>query len=127
MRPAGYVEAVVNAVLVASREQQLETEADPQERDALLDPLDHRLNEPGRAQILHALGEGAHAGQHDGAGPADDTLFRRHHRLETDMLQRLLHAAKVAHAVVNDGEEEVVMVFAFSYPDYPPTSIKEKD
>lgn len=29
--------------------------------------------------------------------------------------------AGVPHAVVNDGEEEVVMVFAFSYPDYPPT------
>jgi len=23
--------------------------------------------------------------------------------------------------VVNDGEEEVIMVFTFSYPDYPPT------
>ena len=27
----------------------------------------------------------------------------------------------IPHAVVNDGEEEVVMVFTFSYPDYPPT------
>ncbi len=31
----------------------------------------------------------------------------------------------VAHAVVNDGEEEVVMVFVFSFPDYPPTQKKE--
>jgi quercetin dioxygenase-like cupin family protein len=29
--------------------------------------------------------------------------------------------AGVPHAVVNDGEEEVIMVFTFSYPDYPPT------
>jgi quercetin dioxygenase-like cupin family protein len=27
----------------------------------------------------------------------------------------------VPHSVVNDGAEEVVMVFGFSYPDYPPT------
>lgn len=25
------------------------------------------------------------------------------------------------HSVVNDGEEDVEMVFAFSWPDYPPT------
>lgn len=31
----------------------------------------------------------------------------------------------IAHAVVNDGEEEVIMVFTFSYPDYPPTQKKE--
>ena len=35
--------------------------------------------------------------------------------------------AGVPHAVVNDSEEEVMMVFAFSYPDYPPTSIKENE
>jgi quercetin dioxygenase-like cupin family protein len=29
--------------------------------------------------------------------------------------------AGVWHAVVNDGEEDVVMVFGFPHPDYPPT------
>ena len=29
--------------------------------------------------------------------------------------------AGVWHAVVNTGDEEVVMVFGFPYPDYPPT------
>lgn len=29
--------------------------------------------------------------------------------------------AGVPHAVVNDGREDVEMVFAFSFPDYPPT------
>jgi len=29
--------------------------------------------------------------------------------------------AGASHAVINDVEEEVLMVFAFSYPDYPPT------
>ncbi|MFN3622305.1 MAG: cupin domain-containing protein [Nitrososphaerales archaeon] len=27
----------------------------------------------------------------------------------------------VAHAVVNDGEDDVIMVYVFSYPEYPPT------
>jgi len=29
--------------------------------------------------------------------------------------------AGVSHAVVNDGDEDVEMVFGFSWPDYPPT------
>jgi quercetin dioxygenase-like cupin family protein len=29
--------------------------------------------------------------------------------------------AGVWHAVVNDGEKDVVMIFGFPYPDYPPT------
>ena len=29
--------------------------------------------------------------------------------------------AGVPHSVVNDGEEDVEMVFGFSWPDYPPT------
>ena len=29
--------------------------------------------------------------------------------------------AGLAHSVVNDGDEDVEMVFGFSYPDYPPT------
>ncbi|MBS1889114.1 MAG: cupin domain-containing protein [Actinobacteria bacterium] len=29
------------------------------------------------------------------------------------------------HAVVNDSEEEVVMVFGFPHPDYPPTERRE--
>ena len=29
--------------------------------------------------------------------------------------------AGVWHAVVNTGEEDVTMVFAFPHPDYPPT------
>jgi quercetin dioxygenase-like cupin family protein len=29
--------------------------------------------------------------------------------------------AGVWHAVVNDGDQDVVMVFGFPYPDYPPT------
>ena len=29
--------------------------------------------------------------------------------------------AGIPHCVVNDGDEDVEMVFAFSWPDYPPT------
>lgn len=33
--------------------------------------------------------------------------------------------ASTWHAVVNDGDEEVVMVFGFAHPDYPPTARRE--
>ena len=32
----------------------------------------------------------------------------------------------LAHSVVNDGEEDVEMVFGFSWPDYPPTRKNEE-
>lgn len=35
--------------------------------------------------------------------------------------QALHIPAGVWHAVVNDGDEDVVMVFGFAHPDYPPT------
>jgi quercetin dioxygenase-like cupin family protein len=33
--------------------------------------------------------------------------------------------AGVWHAVVNDGDEAVTMVFAFPHPDYPPTTRRD--
>jgi quercetin dioxygenase-like cupin family protein len=35
--------------------------------------------------------------------------------------QALHIPAGVWHAVVNDGDEDVVMIFGFPHPDYPPT------
>lgn len=32
----------------------------------------------------------------------------------------------VAHAVVNDSEDDVTMVYVFSYPEYPPTVAQEQ-
>ena len=51
-------------------------------------------------------------------------------RLEDDQLavragQALFIPARVWHTVVNDGDEDLVMVFSFPSPDYPPTERRE--
>ena len=38
----------------------------------------------------------------------------------------LLIPAGTWHAVANTGDEDVVMVFGFPYPEYPPTERKEQ-
>jgi len=35
--------------------------------------------------------------------------------------QALYTPASLWHTVVNDGDEDLVMVFSFPWPDYPPT------
>lgn len=51
-------------------------------------------------------------------------------RLEDDQLevqagQALFIPARTWHTVVNDGDEDLVMVFSFPSPDYPPTERRE--
>lgn len=51
-------------------------------------------------------------------------------RLEEDQLdvhvgQALFIPARMWHTVVNDGDEDLVMVFSFPSPDYPPTERRE--
>jgi oxalate decarboxylase/phosphoglucose isomerase-like protein (cupin superfamily) len=36
--------------------------------------------------------------------------------------QALFIPARIWHAVANTGDEDVIMVFTFRYPDYPPTA-----
>lgn len=51
-------------------------------------------------------------------------------RLEDDQLavragQALYIPARMWHTVVNDGDEDLIMVFSFPLPDYPPTERRE--
>lgn len=51
-------------------------------------------------------------------------------RLQDDQLevhagQALFIPARMWHTVVNDGDEDLVMVFSFPSPDYPPTERRE--
>lgn len=39
--------------------------------------------------------------------------------------QGLFIPARTWHAVANTGEQDVIMVFGFPYPDYPPTERKD--
>lgn len=51
-------------------------------------------------------------------------------RLEDEEVEARAHSglfipARVWHTVVNDGDEDLVMVFSFPWPDYPPTERRE--
>ena len=45
--------------------------------------------------------------------------------LEVHSGQALFIPARMWHTVVNDGDEDLVMVFSFPSPDYPPTERRE--
>jgi quercetin dioxygenase-like cupin family protein len=47
------------------------------------------------------------------------------HRLEVHAGQALFIPTRVWHTVVNDGDSDLVMVFSFPSPDYPPTERRE--
>jgi quercetin dioxygenase-like cupin family protein len=46
-------------------------------------------------------------------------------QLEVHAGQALFIPARMWHTVVNDGDEDLVMVFSFPSPDYPPTERRE--
>ena len=46
-------------------------------------------------------------------------------QLEVHAGQALFIPARTWHTVVNDGDEDLVMVFSFPSPDYPPTERRE--
>jgi quercetin dioxygenase-like cupin family protein len=69
----------------------------------ITDPVSHEVEE--LAFVVAGNGE---LGLEDGVLP-----FRAGHALHIP--------ARVWHSVANTGKEEMVMVFTFPYPDYPPT------
>ena len=46
-------------------------------------------------------------------------------QLQAHAGQALFIPARMWHTVVNDGDEDLVMVFSFPSPDYPPTQRRE--
>jgi quercetin dioxygenase-like cupin family protein len=46
-------------------------------------------------------------------------------QLEVHAGEALFIPARMWHTVVNDGDEDLVMVFSFPSPDYPPTERRE--
>jgi quercetin dioxygenase-like cupin family protein len=46
-------------------------------------------------------------------------------QIEAHAGQALFIPARMWHTVVNDGDEDLVMVFSFPSPDYPPTQRRE--
>ena len=82
----------------------MQPQADAQKRLARVDGLQHGLDQIEAAQFGRGILEGPHArqnhfrrGSHLGGIAGDDGLM-------ADFLEGLLHAAQIAHAVVDDGD-----------------------
>jgi len=93
----------VFSVLVAEVEQQLQAEADPQERPAGGNGFDDRRDQFLLAKVGDGVGESTDTRQ-DHLGGSLDLIGRGNDaRIGSHALEGLLNAAKIAHAVVNDG------------------------
>ena len=95
----------LGAVLVAALEQQLEAEADAEERAIRRDPGADRLDEAAVAQPVHR-GSGRADARHDAAGPGRrcrSPVTARWTRAPA-VVERLLDRDEVAGAVVDDGD-----------------------
>jgi mannose-6-phosphate isomerase-like protein (cupin superfamily) len=79
--------------------------------------MGYSLFRPGTvtAQVRHAVEEVAFVVQGRGE------LILEEGKLAFDSGQALYIPPGVWHAVAATGEEDLVMVFAFPYPEYPPT------
>lgn len=53
------------------------------------------------------------------------TIRLEDRQLGVHVNQALFIPARMWHTVVNDGDDDLVMVFAFPTPDYPPTQRRE--
>ena len=97
-------EPFVLAVFVALVEQHLQAEADAQERLAAGDRGADRLDQLALAKCGDRVAKRAHARQHDLVRVRQHGRVARDRGRVPDSLEPLLHAAKVAHFVVDDGD-----------------------
>src|SRR5262249_2129393 len=94
-------EAFGAAELGRCLEQELHAQADAEQRPPFPHPTTERLHQPALAQVDHRLGERADAGQDEAVDAVERRGVVAHHDLGADVLERLLHRAAVAHAVVD--------------------------
>ncbi len=89
---------------LAPLKERLIAHANPQKRLSAADKLPDRSQQILFLHGIDAIVEGAHAGEHQGAGGGD--FFRAAHdaHLAARLEQRLLHAAQIAGIVVNESD-----------------------
>ncbi len=103
--PAGEDPEGRRAVLVARLEEELQPEADPEERPVLREPAPDRRDEPVALQARHRGGRRPDP-RDDERVRATDGLRVAHDRdVRADGREGLLDADEVAGAVVDDGDE----------------------
>ena len=87
--------------LIALGEEELQAEADPEERPPFTDHPEERLDEPSLLQVPHAVGKGPDPRQDDLVRLQHDLRVGGHHRFAADPLEPLLDGAEVPHAVID--------------------------
>jgi hypothetical protein len=91
------------AELFAFRKQQLEPQADPQERLSRLNCGFDGLNQSILLQIRHAIAERPDTRQHHMAGISNRYCVAGHNRLVAHRLKSLGHTAQIPHSVIDNG------------------------
>ncbi len=97
-------ETLVFAVFVTGIEQQLQAEADAEEWFSAVYGGEDGIDEVFAAEFFNGVFEGPHAGQDDFIGGGDFGGFAGNDCLVADFFEAFLHAAEIAHAVVDDGD-----------------------
>ena len=92
------------AVLEAAREQHLQAEADPQERPAGADVFADHGVQAGFPQAADGVLKRPDPRQHQPPGVRDRVRIVGDDRDVAELLERLLHAPQIGHAVINDGD-----------------------
>ena len=93
---------MMRPVFVTCREQELKTKADAEERLAAPNVRQNRLRQPGLTQAGDGVSKSADTGEHQLVCLGHTVRIAGDVGAEADALERLLHAAQVGHAVIND-------------------------
>src|SRR5215218_5328151 len=101
-RPLQQAEPAGAAELGGRIEEQLQAEADPEDRDARLAPLGDQLLQAELTDPLHRPRHRADAGQDHPVGGLHLDRVAGDRRGDADVLERLLGRAQVAHPVIED-------------------------
>src|SRR4030095_2964125 len=88
--------------LFALGEKKLHPQTDPQEGLARTDRIHDRFDELEFLQVVHAVFEGAHAGEDDLICVGDLLWIARDHGVDPQMLEGLVDAAKISHSIIDD-------------------------
>ena len=100
--PADQTQPLGRLDLPRSLEQQLHSEADPQQWPAFIDGAAEQVGEPELVDVVHGEREGADSGEHQPVGGRQATVIVGDLRLGADVLERLLDRAPVPHPVIDD-------------------------
>src|SRR2546425_4109007 len=105
------VEPTHAAELYALREEDLHTYTDAEEGRALFNDAVDGVHQAALGQAVHTSAKRAYPGQDHPSGGLDAPGITRYLCHIPHLLEAFLHAAQVAHAVIDDGNHKRVVLF----------------